>query len=120
LIMDSHITTLCDELNKLSMEVVPPGTLDYISIEPTLPYQIILAQLSDKGVQIIKEMLTQKWKSISVFTRIVKAYYSSKTSLFPRIQNLERKFWMRLISPCFPYTLGTIRCTMTSNPYTGG
>jgi hypothetical protein len=40
------------------MEVVPPGTLDYISVAPTLQDQIILAQLSDKGVQIIKEMLT--------------------------------------------------------------
>jgi hypothetical protein len=37
------------------MEVVSPGTLDYISVEPTLQEQIIVAQLSDKGVQIIKE-----------------------------------------------------------------
>jgi hypothetical protein len=51
---------LCDELRKLNMEVVSPCTLDYISIEPTLQEQIIVAQLSDKGVQIIKEMLKQK------------------------------------------------------------
>jgi hypothetical protein len=56
--MDSHITALCDELNKLNMEVVSPGTLDYISIKPTLQDQIILAQLGDNGVQIIKDMLT--------------------------------------------------------------
>jgi hypothetical protein len=42
------------------MEVVSPGTLDYISVEPTLQDKIIMAQLSDKGVQIIKEMLNQK------------------------------------------------------------
>jgi hypothetical protein len=42
------------------MEVVSPGTLDYISVEPTLQKQIILAQISDKGVQVIKEMLNQK------------------------------------------------------------
>jgi hypothetical protein len=58
--MDSKIATLCDELRKLSMEVVSPGTLDYISVEPTLQEQIVLAQIGDKGVQVIKEMLEQK------------------------------------------------------------
>jgi hypothetical protein len=60
LIIDSHVTALFDELRKLNIEVVSPGTLDYISVEPTLQDQIIIAQLSDKGVQIIKEMLNQK------------------------------------------------------------
>jgi hypothetical protein len=55
--MDSKIATLCDELRKLNMEVVSPGTLDYISVEPTLQEQIILVQIGDKGVQVIKEML---------------------------------------------------------------
>jgi hypothetical protein len=60
LTIDSNVTTLCDELRKLNMEVVSPGTLEYISVEPTLQEQIIMTQLSDKGVQIIKEMLNQK------------------------------------------------------------
>jgi hypothetical protein len=59
LTIDSQVTALCDELHKLNMEVVSPSTLDYISVEPTLQEQIIMAQLSDKGVQIIKEMLNQ-------------------------------------------------------------
>jgi hypothetical protein len=41
--MDSKIATLCDELRKLNMEVVSPGTLDYISVEPTLQERIVLA-----------------------------------------------------------------------------
>jgi hypothetical protein len=57
--MDSKIATLCDELRKLNMEVVSLGTLDYISVEPTLQEQIVLAQIGDKGVQVIKEMLEQ-------------------------------------------------------------
>jgi hypothetical protein len=65
--MDSHVTTLCDELSKLNMTVVSLDTLDYISIEPTLKHQIILAQLSDKGVWIIKEMLTQKVEKYKCF-----------------------------------------------------
>jgi hypothetical protein len=58
--MDSKITTLCDELRKLNMEVISLGTLNYILVEPTLQEQIVLAQIGDKGVQVIKEMLEQK------------------------------------------------------------
>jgi hypothetical protein len=58
--MDSKVTTLCDELCKLNLEVVSSGTLSYISMEPTLHEQIVLAQIGDKGVQVIKDMLEQK------------------------------------------------------------
>jgi hypothetical protein len=58
--MDSKIATLCDELRKLNMEVISLGTLNYISVEPTLHEQIVLAQIGDKAVQVIKEMLEQK------------------------------------------------------------
>jgi hypothetical protein len=34
--MDSKIATLCDKLCKLNMEVISSGTLNYISVEPTL------------------------------------------------------------------------------------
>jgi hypothetical protein len=42
------------------VEVVSSETLKYISMEPTLHEQIIMAQIGDKGVQVIKEMLEQK------------------------------------------------------------
>jgi hypothetical protein len=58
--MDSKMATLCDELCKLNMEVVSSGTLNYILVEPTLHEQISMAQIGDKGVQVIKEMLEQK------------------------------------------------------------
>jgi hypothetical protein len=60
LTIDSKVAALCDELHKLNMEVVSPCTLDYISVEPTLQEQIIMAQIGDNGVQVIKEMLNQK------------------------------------------------------------
>jgi muramidase (phage lysozyme) len=50
--MDSRIHTLCDELSKMKIKVIPSGALSHISFEPTLQDQIIMAQLSDKGVQI--------------------------------------------------------------------
>jgi hypothetical protein len=65
--IDSKVATLCDELRKLNMEVVSPGTLDYISVETTLQEQIIMAQIGDKGVQVIKEMLNQKVNKYKCF-----------------------------------------------------
>ena len=58
--LDAKITTLCDELCKLNLEVIPSGTLSYISVEPTLREQIVVPQIGDKGVQVIKEMIEQK------------------------------------------------------------
>ena len=58
--MDARITTLCDELCKLNLEVISSGALSYISVEPTLHEQIVMAQIGDKGVQVIKEMIRQK------------------------------------------------------------
>jgi hypothetical protein len=58
--MDAKITTLYDELCKLNIEVVSSGALSYISVEPTLQEQIVMAQIGDKGVQVIKEMIGQK------------------------------------------------------------
>jgi hypothetical protein len=65
--MDSRINTLRDELNIMKIEVIPSGALSHISVEPTLQDQIIMAQLSDKGVQIIKENLHQKLEKYKCF-----------------------------------------------------
>jgi hypothetical protein len=65
--MDSRINTMCNELRKMRIKVIPSGTLSHISIEPTLLDQIVMAQLSDKGVQIIKENLHQKVEKYKCF-----------------------------------------------------
>jgi hypothetical protein len=41
--MDSRINTLCDELSRMKIEVIPSGALSHISVEPTLQDQIIMA-----------------------------------------------------------------------------
>jgi ribonuclease HI len=79
MMMDSRINTLCDELSKMRIEVIPSGTLSHISVEPTLLDQIIMAQLSDKGVQIIKENLQQKVEKYKCFRQDRKGYYGLKT-----------------------------------------
>jgi hypothetical protein len=65
--MDSLIDTMCDELSKMKIEVIPSGALSHISVEPTLQDQIMMPQLSDKGVQIIKENLHQKIEKYKCF-----------------------------------------------------
>jgi hypothetical protein len=72
--MDSHINTLCDELSKMKIEVIPSGALSHISVEPTLRDQIIMAQISDKGVQIIKENLHQRTEKYKCFRQDGKGY----------------------------------------------
>jgi hypothetical protein len=46
-------------MRKLNLQMVPEDTLNHISVEPTLYNQIIMAQLSDEGVNIIKQKLSQ-------------------------------------------------------------
>jgi ribonuclease HI len=92
MMMDSHINTLCDKLNKMRIEVIPSGTLSHISIEPTLLDQIIMAQLSDKGVQIIKEHLNQKVEKYKCFCQDSKGIlWFEDISVVPKNRDLKKK-----------------------------
>jgi hypothetical protein len=50
---------LCEEMRKLSLEVVEHGKLHAISIESPLHERIAIAQLSDEEVQKIKQKLEE-------------------------------------------------------------
>jgi hypothetical protein len=47
--------TLCWEIRKLNLEIIPQGSLNHIAVEPTLQDSIIRVQLHDEGVKIIKK-----------------------------------------------------------------
>jgi hypothetical protein len=51
--------TLCWEMRKLNLEIIPQGSLNHLSIEATLWDNIVLAQQRNKGVRIIKQKLAQ-------------------------------------------------------------
>jgi hypothetical protein len=90
--MDSRIDTLCDELSKMKIEVIPFGALSHISVEPTLQDQIIMAQLSDKGVQIIKENLHQKTEKYKCFRQDGKGILWFESRLVvPKNKDLKKK-----------------------------
>jgi len=65
--VESYSETLCHEMRKLQLEMIPQGTLNHISVEPTLHDQIIMAQLHDKGVGIIKQKLSQGERKYKCF-----------------------------------------------------
>jgi hypothetical protein len=90
--MDSCIDTLCDELSNMKIEVIPSGALSHISVEPALQNHIIMAQLSDKGVQIIKENLHQKTEQYKCFRQDGKGILWFESRLVvPKNQDLKKK-----------------------------
>jgi hypothetical protein len=90
--MDSRINTLCDELSKMKIEVIPSGALSHISVEPALQYQIIMARPSDKGVQIIKENLHQKTEKYKCFRQDGKGILWFESRLVvPKNMDLKKK-----------------------------
>jgi hypothetical protein len=57
--IEAFSETLCWEMRRLNLEIIPQGSLNHIAVEPILQDSIIMAQLHDKGVKIIKQQLTQ-------------------------------------------------------------
>jgi ribonuclease HI len=51
--------TLCWEMRKLNLEIVPQGDLNHLLVEATLKNSIVLAQQRNKGIRIIKQKITQ-------------------------------------------------------------
>jgi hypothetical protein len=60
---------LCEEMRKLSLEVVEHGLLHAVSIESPLHERIAIAQLSDEEVQKIKQKLEEKDPKYDCFQR---------------------------------------------------
>ena len=55
----SYKDTLCYELGKLSLEIVPQGGLNAICVESTLRDEVITAQTIDEGIKTIKQKLSK-------------------------------------------------------------
>jgi hypothetical protein len=50
--------TLCNQMRKLNLEIIPQGSLNLLSIESTLRDKIIMSQLHNEGIKIIKSKLS--------------------------------------------------------------
>jgi hypothetical protein len=51
--------TLCNQMRRLNFEIISQGSLNLLSIESTLQDKIIMSQLHDKGIKILKTRLSQ-------------------------------------------------------------
>nr|CAB3504695.1 unnamed protein product [Digitaria exilis] len=58
--VESYADTLCNEVAKLNLEIVPHGYFNHISVEPTLHDQIVEAQLNDAKIKILKRKLAKE------------------------------------------------------------
>ena len=47
---EAYKHSLCAEMQRLNLEIIPQGSLAHISVEPTLHDQVIMAQLHDKSI----------------------------------------------------------------------
>jgi hypothetical protein len=56
---ESYRDTLCSELSKLCLEIVPQGMLNTISVESVLWDKLVTSQARDKGIRTIKQRLSQ-------------------------------------------------------------
>ena len=83
--------TLCTEMQKLNLEIVPQGSLNHISVEPTLYDQVVMAQLYDKGVGIIKQKVLEGERKYKCFCLDHKGILWFESRLVvPKNQELRR------------------------------
>jgi hypothetical protein len=67
--VEAFSETLCGEMRKLNLKIIPQGSLNHISVETTLKDSIIMVQQHDEGIKIIKQMTAQgeeKYKCFQV------------------------------------------------------
>jgi hypothetical protein len=57
--VEAFSETLCWEMRKLNLEIIPQGSLNHIAVDATLKDSIVMGQQHDEGVKIIKQMLAQ-------------------------------------------------------------
>jgi hypothetical protein len=72
LTVESNSEALCEDLKKLRLEIVEQGNLNAISAESNLYDRIVLAQLNDEGVQLIKQKLAEEDPKYSCFDKDAK------------------------------------------------
>jgi hypothetical protein len=112
--------TLCYQMRNLNLEIIPQGSLNLISIKSTLQDRIIMLQLHDEGIKVIKQKVSQGeakyrffhtdhrgvlWfnnrivvpKNHQLHKKILDEAHLSKFSIHPgstkMYQDLRRNFW---------------------------
>jgi ribonuclease HI len=65
--VEAFSETLCWEMRKLNLDIIPRESLNHIVVEATLKDSIVMALRCDEGVKIIKQMLAQEEEKYKCF-----------------------------------------------------
>jgi hypothetical protein len=91
--VETFSETLCWEMRKLNLEIIPRGSINHIVVEATLRDSIIIAQQHDEGVKIIKQMLAQGKEKYKCFQVDHKGFYGSMgILLYPRTISFASRY----------------------------
>jgi hypothetical protein len=119
--IEAFSKTLCYQMRKLNLEIIPQGSLNLISIEPTLQDRIIMSQLHDEGIKLSNRNYLREKQNIGVSTLIIKEFYGSTiVLLYLRTVNYVNKSLMKHICPSFPFILVVLKCIKTLGETFGG
>jgi hypothetical protein len=112
--VEAFSETLCGEMRKLNLEIIPQGSLNHISVETTLKNSIIMAQQHDEGIKIIKQMIAQGEEKYKCFQVTLRGFYGSMgVWLYPRTISFVSRYWTRPVYPSSPCTPAVPRRTKT-------
>jgi hypothetical protein len=86
--------SLCFEMEKLNLSIVPHGTLAHLELTPTLHDQIIVAQKTDKGVKEIQRRIYEGDPKVSCFHQDSEGVlWFNNRLVVPKDLELRKKFF---------------------------
>ena len=104
--------TLCQEMEKLSIEVIQQGSLTNIIVEATIQDQIIAAQKENKGIAHIKERIKNGKAECFKVDDEGELWFKNRL-VVPKVRSCDSQFLRRHILPDYLFIREVIRCTMT-------
>jgi hypothetical protein len=102
-------TTLCQEMEKLNLEMIQHGTLNQLKLESILLQKIINAQRSDKGMRHIHEKIEADKTNCFRKDDQGISWFNNRI-VVPKMRKSASKFWMKLILVDIPFTPEALRC----------
>jgi len=78
--MESYSESLCHEMRKLQLEMISQGTLNHISVEPTLHDQIIMAHYMIKVLGSSNKNSLRGTENINASAKITREFYGLKVA----------------------------------------
>jgi hypothetical protein len=113
--------TLYYQMRNLNLEIIPQGSLNLISIESTLQDRVIMSQLHDEGIKIIKRKLSQGAAKYRCFhTDHQGTLWFNNRIVVPKNHQLRKQILDEAQLSNFLFILVILKCTKTLGEIFGG